>query len=185
MSISPTSAPGGRRPQYPRPRVLARSDAAGGGNAPRCAFGHSGDAAASSAPSTKPSIPDNLVPETATTIGQNHVGEIEISLAQALAGDPHTVQSVHRPHRAGAGRPDCRRRPGPCYSIAAGRSRRNEDPRNSLKPAKAWLHARRRLAAHLVALPPPERLALLRRRRSTARSSSRPASASKIRRSCT
>jgi thioredoxin-dependent adenylylsulfate APS reductase len=35
--------------------------------------------------------PGQLVPETATTIGQNHVGEIEISLAHALAGDPHTI----------------------------------------------------------------------------------------------
>jgi phosphoadenosine phosphosulfate reductase len=35
--------------------------------------------------------PGQLSPATATTIAQNHVGEIELSLAQALAGDPHTV----------------------------------------------------------------------------------------------
>ena len=35
--------------------------------------------------------PGQLAPETATTIGQNHVGEIEITLAQALAADTHSV----------------------------------------------------------------------------------------------
>jgi phosphoadenylyl-sulfate reductase (thioredoxin) len=35
--------------------------------------------------------PGQLTPATAATIAQNHVGEIEISLAQALAGDPHTI----------------------------------------------------------------------------------------------
>ena len=35
--------------------------------------------------------PGHLAPQAATTIGQNHVGEIEVSLAQALAGDPQAV----------------------------------------------------------------------------------------------
>jgi phosphoadenylyl-sulfate reductase (thioredoxin) len=35
--------------------------------------------------------PGQLAPESASTIGQNHVGEIEIALAQALAGDTHSV----------------------------------------------------------------------------------------------
>jgi phosphoadenylyl-sulfate reductase (thioredoxin) len=35
--------------------------------------------------------PGELAPQSAATIAQNHVGEIEISLAQALAGDAHTL----------------------------------------------------------------------------------------------
>ena len=106
--------------------------------------------------------PGQLVPETATTIGQNHVGEIEISLAHALAGDPHTINPftgrivLELDGRiAGGG------------LVLAIQSQPTAPPQRGsaqfLEAGESLAARAAALGAQLVALPPPDRLALLRR----------------------
>jgi phosphoadenylyl-sulfate reductase (thioredoxin) len=105
--------------------------------------------------------PGQLAPESASTIGQNHVGEIEISLAQALAGDTHTVNPfTGRVVLELDGR------------IAGGGLLLAVEQQEAKPPKQSSAHfvatgenvAARvaKLAPRLAALPPDERLALLR-----------------------
>jgi phosphoadenylyl-sulfate reductase (thioredoxin) len=105
--------------------------------------------------------PGLLVPETASTIGQNHVGEIEISLAHALAGDPHTINPftgrivLELDGRIAGG--------GLVLSIQSQQAGQAHQGVAQFLEADESLAARAAtLGSRLVALPPAERLALLR-----------------------
>jgi bifunctional enzyme CysN/CysC len=105
--------------------------------------------------------PGQLVPETATTIGQNHVGEIEISLAQVLAGDPHTINPLtgrvvlELDGRIAGG--------GLVLSIQSRQAGQAPQWPAQFLEADDNLAARAAtLGPRLAALPPAERLALLR-----------------------
>jgi thioredoxin-dependent adenylylsulfate APS reductase len=106
--------------------------------------------------------PGHLVPETATTIGQNHVGEIEISLGHELAVDPHSVNPLtgrvvlELDGRIAGG--------GLVLSIESHRSALSERGPTPFDEAGESLTARAAtLVSRLAALPPAGRLALLRR----------------------
>jgi phosphoadenylyl-sulfate reductase (thioredoxin) len=105
--------------------------------------------------------PGQLAPVTATAIGQNHVGEIEILLAQALAGDPHTVNPftgrivLELDGRIAGG--------GLVLAIQAPQARKPHQGSAHFIAAGESATARAAdLAPRLAALKPPERLALLR-----------------------
>ncbi len=105
--------------------------------------------------------PGQLVPASATTIGQNHVGEIEISLAHALAGDPHTVNPftgrvvLELDGRIVGG--------GLVLAIQNHRTPQPQHVSAQFFAAGEGLAARAAaLGSQLAALSPPERLALLR-----------------------
>jgi thioredoxin-dependent adenylylsulfate APS reductase len=105
--------------------------------------------------------PGQLAPETATTIGQNHVGEIEISLAQALAGDPHTINPF-------SGRVVLEldgRIAGGGLVLAVQTHQAQQPQQGSAHFIRAGEGVAARvviLAPRLTALPPAKRLALLR-----------------------
>jgi phosphoadenylyl-sulfate reductase (thioredoxin) len=104
--------------------------------------------------------PGQLVPETATTIGQNHVGEIEISLAHTLAGDPHTVNPVtgrvvlELDGRIAGG--------GLVLSIQSQQAGQARESVQFLEADKSLSARAATLGSRLAPLPPAERLALLR-----------------------
>ena len=105
--------------------------------------------------------PGQLAPETATTIAQNHVGEIEISLAQALAGDPHTVNPftgrivLELDGRIAGG--------GLVLAIESQPAwRPQRSSAQFLQAGENLAASAAALAPRFAALPPGERLALLR-----------------------
>ena len=105
--------------------------------------------------------PGHLAPETAAMIGQNHVGEIEISLTQALAGDPHTDNPftgrvvLELDGRIAGG--------GLVLAIHAQPVRQPKQGSTQYIESGEGLAARAAdLAPRLVSLAPPDRLALLR-----------------------
>jgi thioredoxin-dependent adenylylsulfate APS reductase len=105
--------------------------------------------------------PGQLAPQAATTIGQNHVGEIELSLVQPLAGDAHTENPftgrvvLERDGRIAGG--------GLILAIQI------EPPQPQRQRSAHYVRAAESVATHvaslapsLAALPPIDRLALLR-----------------------
>jgi phosphoadenylyl-sulfate reductase (thioredoxin) len=105
--------------------------------------------------------PGQLAPEAATTIAQNHVGEIEISVAQALAGDPHTVNPftgrvvLELDGRIAGG--------GLVLAIQTHQARQPQQGSARFMQAGEGVAAHvANLAPRLAAVPPAERLALLR-----------------------
>ena len=105
--------------------------------------------------------PGQLAPEATTTINQNHVGEIEISLAQALAGDPHTNNPfsgrivLELDGRIAGG--------GLVLAVQTHQAQQPQQESAHFVRAGEGVAARVAiLAPHLAALPPAERLALLR-----------------------
>ncbi len=75
-------------------------------------LGTRGNAAPPWSRSRKPSIPANFRASETKSIARNHVGEIDISLAQPLAGRSLHRQSAHRASGDRGQWPHCRRRTG-------------------------------------------------------------------------
>jgi phosphoadenylyl-sulfate reductase (thioredoxin) len=105
--------------------------------------------------------PGHLAQTIATTISQNHVGEIEISLTQALAGDPHTDNPftgrvvLELDGRIAGG--------GLVLAIHAQPARQPKQGSTHYIQSGEGVAARAaNLAPRLVSLAPPDRLALLR-----------------------
>ena len=108
--------------------------------------------------------PGELVPTEVEAIARNHVGEIEIALAQPIAADRLCGQPADRAAGARSRRQNCRRRTDSrgrrrCRSDRC-QSRRQRACRGSDRAALA-AHAAR-LNAVLADLPPAERLARFR-----------------------
>jgi thioredoxin-dependent adenylylsulfate APS reductase len=104
--------------------------------------------------------PGQLAHETATTIDQNHVGEIEISLAQALAGDPHSINPfsgrivLELDGRIAGG--------GLILAIQTHQEQLRQGSAHFVRAREGVAARVAILAPRVAALPPAERLALLR-----------------------
>ncbi|HEX4553083.1 MAG TPA: phosphoadenylyl-sulfate reductase [Xanthobacteraceae bacterium] len=104
--------------------------------------------------------PGHLAPQTAATIGQNHVGEIEVSLAQALAGDPHAVNPftgrivLELDGRIAGG--------GLVLAIQSSSASQPQGGTRSGEAGESLAARVAQLAPRFAALPPAGRLALLR-----------------------